>query len=160
MKKSKIYTSGAFENVKNAKPLNNLKKLKNRENINYFDLVIQAKNAFFITIEEENYLIGLISLVKVSEKEWLIQSVDIAENERNKGNSKILIKEFFNFASKNIKEEIKQSSYSKMGIMYVCNVFNSVKKDYPGVKFIDNKKIGFYENEEEMKKILSFLKSE
>lgn len=144
MIKSNVYVSGIQTKDKTILPLSYLKKLKNTENISYFDLIISAKEAYFITIEKRDYLIGLISLVKVDEKEWLIQSVDIAENERRKGNSKILIEEFFKFASSNIKDEIIQSSYSEMGFVCIFNTFKKIKENYQTVKFIDHIKKGFY----------------
>lgn len=160
MKKSNIYTSDISLENKNILSLSNLKKLKNTENINYFDLVVQTKESYFITLEDNNYLIGLISLAKTDEKEWLIQSIDIAENERKKGNAKILIKSFFEFVEKNITDEIKQSSYSRMGLMYISKIFNDMAKNYPTVKFIDNGKIGFHATEKEILEISLSIKKQ
>lgn len=129
---------------KNILSLDKLKKLKNIENIEYFDLIIKAKETYFVTIEKtENYLIGLISLSKTENEKWLIQSVDIAKNEQKKGNSKILIEEFLKFCSKEIKGRIEQSSYSKMGFMFLRKNFYVLAKKYPNVNFIDHNKIGF-----------------
>lgn len=143
MKKSKVYVSGIQNENENILPINYLKKLKNTNNIHYVDLIINTKNAYFITIEDEGYLIGILSLSKLEASEWLLQSVDVAKNERRKGNATLLIQSFFEFANKNIKGIIYQSSYSEMGEKYLHPIFNSIKLFYPNVNFVDNNKKGF-----------------